>query len=121
MINRMHTRSKIFFPEPYVVRVEYPADFDSAVKYNKTIRNTYKLIKGTWGYSQLQLEESYVNNPWEPNRYVKQVYVNMMRGYVCFKDDLDALQFRLSIDNGAIKVLMWPKSLYFTIHEVTYE
>jgi hypothetical protein len=44
-------------------------------------------------------------------------YQTKIRGYICFADELDALQFRLSISAGSRQVKMWPER-WFTIHEV---
>lgn len=128
----LHTRSKIFFPSPYVVRLEYGHDQSEtnvSADYRKIIRNAYKLIKGTWGYSKLEYE---IITPRSPSPLVagsngtsmQQILwswsddsVCVHRGYLCFKDELDALQFRLTIATRAIQVKMWP-TLWFTIHEV---
>lgn len=138
MTKLLHTRSKIFFPDPYVVRMEYSHDIlwdEAAIDYRKVTRNAYKLIHGTWGYSALQSEQIKVK---DENVRVCQPYpaffnginqvqiigalfdvdwVQVSRGYLCFKDELDALQFRLSIDTRAMEVKMWP-ACWFTIHEV---
>jgi len=141
MTKLLHTRTKIFFPDPYVVRMEYGADttMDSAESdYRKVTRNAYKLIQGTWGYTKLEYEQSQTKNdhnhvaPPGPNHFngMNQAQIlgtlfspdwsHVLRGYLCFKDELDALQFRLSIDTRAIQVRMWP-SRWFTIHEVVEE
>jgi len=124
----LHTRTKIFFPDPYVVRLEYGdvPRFDAESDYRKVIHNAYRLIGGTWGYSNLEYEMTQIkseapvvsgifngvnitslDNSWE----------HLPRCYFCFKDELDALQFRLSISTRAIQVRIWPER-WFTIHEV---
>ena len=121
----LHARTKIFFPDPYVVRIEYDdggSDQDRMSDYRKIVRNTYKLINGTWGYSEL-LCESITTGRSPVASHAVQVFVSSndsvfaYRGYFCFKDELDALQFRLTIATRAIQVKMWPM-LWFTIHEV---
>jgi hypothetical protein len=134
----LHTHSKIFFKNPYVVMVEYPAGVpldNCETEHRKLTRNAYKLLKGTWGYCKLEYEMCKVkndhNNPlppgpghlggMTPNAVLSVLldpdYVHLARGYFCFKDELDALQFRLSLDTTAKQVLMWPER-WFTIHEV---
>lgn len=132
----LHTNSKIFFPDPYVVRVEYDGnlfDNETDARYRKLLRQTYKLIKGTWGHSPLVFETlqnsendpSVVPAPLTQQQIMTAIfssdYRSVKRGYLCFEDELDALQFRLSIDVTAIQVVMWPKQTSFTIHELVVE
>ena len=131
----IRTQSKIFFPNPYVVRVEYDGNqFDTTTDaaYRKLVRNTYRLIKGTWGHSALIFEVIRSEDPaisaqaqaltqtqiWAAIFSSVAPTYTARRGYFCFKDELDALQFRLSIDTTAIQVVMWPNDVRFTIHEV---
>jgi len=134
IVKRLHTNSKIFFSNPYVVRVEFPdmlPDVANA-EYRKITRSAYRLLKGTWGYSQLEYENWQVKNDSEPDPPVvvggatlsnifsslfDNNYISRLRGYICFADEMDALQFRLSISVQSIQVTMWPKR-EFTIHEV---
>ena len=137
-VRRLHTSSKIFFPNPYVVRVEYPAEvtFENAViEYRKMCRQAYRRLSGTWGHSALEPELVRVKNefahtaPPGPAHFAglpaavviaslfDPDYQNRNRGYLCFADELDALQFRLTIDTKALQVYMWPER-QFTIHEV---
>ena len=128
----VHTRTKIFFPNPYVVRVEYSKeipDTQAEANFRNTVRNTYRLIQGTWGHSSLHIEwdEKFTIPPNVLN--LIQIGINQqrvimaqtnetaLRGYFCFEDESDALQFRLSINVTAIQVKMWPER-WFTIHEV---
>jgi hypothetical protein len=120
-----------------MVRVEYPDGTmeDAMADYRKLTRQAYKLLKGTWGYSQLEYETWQTKKPDGPlvpasnpfagmnqNQIIASLFdndfVNILRGYICFKDEMDALQFRLSISAKAIQVRMWPKNREFTIHEV---
>ena len=124
MIRLIHTRSKIPFPNPYVLQVEYPGypNPDSDTEYNKLTRSTYRKMKGSWGYTELQ----------EDRHDISQVAVSlhMLRGtqaetvkraYICFESELDALQFRLGLDKKVTHVVMWPSTMLFTIHENIYE
>jgi hypothetical protein len=137
IIKRLHTNSKIFFPNPYMVRVEFPetAIEVAHAEYRKIIRSAYKLLQGTWGYCPLELETWQTgvehDRPANPNfnplaglppsqilaSLFETNYVSALRGYVCFAEEMDALQFRLTISSKARQVLMWPKK-EFTIHEV---
>lgn len=137
-MKRLHTRKKIFFPRPYVVRVEYSADMmmeQMESDYRKLTRQTYKLIKGTWGYCPLEPElvkvKDEFNHPTPPGpahfsglapgvviaSLFDPDYQHRIRGYLCFADELDALQFRLTISTTSRQVFMWPER-WFTIHEV---
>lgn len=132
----LHTNSKIFFPDPYVVRVEYDGilfDNETDARYRKLLRQTYKLIKGTWGHSPL-IFETLQNSESDPAAQTQPLtqqqimtaifssdFRSVKRGYLCFEDELDALQFRLSIDVTAMQVVMWPKQTLFTIHELVEE
>lgn len=136
----LHTNTKLFFSDPYVVRLEYKnihAMFQEDEDYRKITRATYKLIEGTWGYSKLVNDVIRVKNehghlfPPGPHHFDGMTQSQTMaslfdpdwqtvrRGYFCFKDELDALQFRLTINVNAVQVVMWPKNILFTIHEVT--
>jgi hypothetical protein len=137
-MKRLHPRTKIFFKSPYVVRMEYPAEIsleDAEKDYRKLTRRAYRLIAGTWGYCSLEPEMVKVkdefNHPAPPGpghfagmpaglqiaSLFDPDYQQRIRGYLCFKDELDALQFRLTISTAAIQVRMWPER-WFTIHEV---
>jgi hypothetical protein len=137
MIKRLHTRTKIFFQDPYVVRLEYQgiAASQAPADYRKLTRLTHKLIQGTWGFSTLEFELVHIknghNHPVSPgpslfngmsqNQIISSLFdsdwQHILRAYICFKDEMDALQFRLSIDTSVVQVKIWPQR-WFTIHEV---
>ncbi len=116
MAKLIHIRSKIFFTNPYVVRVEYVDQIDSVAEadYRQLTRSAYKHLHGTWGYSPLLFELIQLDNNFPPYYGVKSV----RRAYFCFQDKEDALQFRLSLFVSSIQVHMWPENTKFTIHEV---
>jgi len=129
MTKRLHTKVKIFFPNPYVIRLEhedYGIDGDPPSFLKLTPRVT-KQIQGTWGFARpeyetvktrsVSLSPTLIKNypPAGPFMNVFD-YKSSCFSYWCFKDEMDALQFRLMTDNKAIQVLIWPKR-YFTIHE----
>ncbi len=112
---RIHTRSKIFFPNPHVIRIDYGVDATnvSALRDWTTItRRAYRVITGTWGHSTLEHE---VLGDMKTTDLISHSLVQ--RGYMCFADELDVLQFRLSVSSKAYRVHMWPERL-FTIHEM---
>lgn len=125
--HRIHSGSKIFFPDPYVVRVEYPipGDYSEDMRnFQKLARTTYKLIKGTWGYCMPEEEQvdgfSKLDKHGQLSFAFNEHYRQMLRGYFAFKEEMDALQFRLSISVTSVRVNMWPHRK-FTIHEYTEE
>jgi hypothetical protein len=114
MTRRLHTRSGIFFNNPYVVRVDYAdgsindnAEFEK--HYHTLCKKTYALTDDTWGCSPLVTSVD-VGDDNISVRYT-------VRGYFVFKNKIDALQFKLSCDITNIRVHMWPSKLEFTIHE----
>lgn len=144
MTKRLHAHTKIFFPNPYVVRVTYGEGLvvnDDLFQRDWTalMRKTYKLVTSTWGHSTLEYEQTRVRvknettppvwlspqhvapkQVWTPSisSILDSEYEYFLRGYVCFQDELDALQFRLALSATAVQVKMWPSGRYFRIHEV---
>jgi hypothetical protein len=134
-VKRLHTNSKIFFPNPYMVRLEFPETSIEVAnaEYRKITRSAYKLLKGTWGYCPLDMETWKTGEDMTPTPHHNPLsgmnhtqilsslfdtnYITAIRGYICFAEEIDALQFRLSISTKAQQVLIWPKK-EFTIHEV---
>ncbi len=141
MTKKLHTKVKIFFPDPYVVRLDYPdTTLEKAeTEHRALVRHIYKNFSGTWGHTNLAYEMHQTKNdhkhpaPPGPTHYAGMSpgavlsslfdsdWVQMIRTYFVFKDEMDATQFRLSIDTKAIRVHMWPSDRLFTIHEVTDE
>jgi hypothetical protein len=127
----LHTKVKIPFTDPYVVRIQYGSDItydDAIVSHRKTMRNAYKLMQGSWGYSTLEYEQISIMNASSQVKAIWPVAAQAqvmfspdcslaLRAYVVFQDEMDALQFRLSIDANSTQVKMWPQR-WFTIHEV---
>lgn len=127
MTKRIHVNSRIYFPRPYVVRLSYldGAIDQSEADWRALMRRTYRVMTGTWGHTALEFEsyqpENHHNNSGSINSLASLFvsdFVSELRGYVCFENELDALQFRLTLDTRSIKVNMWPDSRKFTIHEV---
>jgi hypothetical protein len=102
-------------------------------EYSKLTRQTYRLIKGTWGYCPLKPEMVRVKDESDHLALLNPLHItngspvisplydpdfqHQCRGYLCFADELDALQFRLTVFTTSRQVLMWPERR-FTIHEV---
>lgn len=134
----LHTNSKIFFNNPYVLRIELgEASFEEARReYRTIIRSAYKRLQGTWGHSAPTAEHVRVkfDHPKQkyPNQYEGMTQNEMMnaimnpdwkmmqRAYLCFANEEDALQFRLSCTKTCLHVSMWPETI-FTIHESVEE
>lgn len=126
MTKRLHTDSKIFFPNPYVVMLEHGINEIDDFQFQKLTRRVYKLIQGTWGFSKPQLEYKLPppDNKKKPMlSAVPTIFIptyggeHTYRSYWAFKDEVDALQFRLMIGEKSLHVFMWPPR-FFTIHEV---
>lgn len=139
MTKLIHTQSKIFFPTPTVLRLEYGItghNNNSNSQHHLTVcRRAYRAIQGTWGHSPVMQEYTRVKNDY-PNigppivvNYAaglssgqqQQLILNpdwgrIDRAYFAFCDTADALQFKLTVDANAITVKMWPAAT-FTIHE----
>ena len=117
MTKFLHTDTLITFTNPYMVMIEHEgSDTEPDPReFQKLTRKVYELIRGTWGFSRPQSEYKFperVNRP-NPIHDLQIVY----RSYWVFKEEIDALQFRLMIGEKAMRVYMWPQRR-FTIHEV---
>jgi hypothetical protein len=113
----LHTRAKIFFPEPYVVRVDYeviPGGKDVDALHRALTRQTYKTMQCSWGHSTVHHE---MTRNVDLLSLFNPDFTTRFCAYFCFKDDIDALQFRLKLTEKAIHVSMWPAQ-EFTIHEI---
>ena len=133
----IHSDSRIFFPNPHVVRLEFSNHTENTVEseFYKIKRSAYKLLKGTWGHSKIITEIIQIKNDFNHsappgaghfsgmnNAQVLASLFNpdwkqLPAAYICFADELDELQFRLSVPCISKKVIIWPDT-GFTIHEV---
>lgn len=138
MSKLIHTNSSIFFSNPYVLRLDFPdKTYDTALReYLKNNRKAYRLMGGTWGHTTLEMEMVRFKHDHETlnapgpgffgamltpaviSSLLDPDFKQIPRGYLCFADELDALQYRLTVEANAIHVLMWPTDRKFTIHEV---
>jgi hypothetical protein len=85
-----------------------------------------KNIHGTWGFCVPEYEIIRTISPEDFKAMSSANQMNALfigagesavRSYWCFADEMDALQFRLSVGTTAIHVNMWPDR-FFTIQEV---
>lgn len=126
----LHTNIKIPFKDPYVVRIQYDetvSGIDDQKHFRDLTKKTRKTIHGSWGFSYPELEkipvpvEELAQTTSSPTVvFYSDSFKYLNRGYFCFNDEIDALQFRLGLgsDIKAVQVVMWPKNRLFTIHEV---
>ena len=118
MTKKIHVRTKIFFSNPYVVRIDHNTDdgLGSTAGFRKIKTQAYKSIQGTWGWSPPEYEIIKKDDKKIVNHWAGIFDESILRSYWCFANDLDALQFRLMIGNNASQVYMWPER-WFTIYE----
>lgn len=132
MKKEIHVNSKIFFADPFVIRVDH-TDVTGLQMSGATpqsflalTRKIYKNIKGTWGVSKPRWEQVSLINKDTIDPTLSKHQLNLLygsnfhsalRSYWCFKNELDVLQFKLMLDRNAVRVLMWPEC-NFTIHEI---
>lgn len=124
MKTTMHFASKMFIPNPYVVRVEYKkgngVDMDIA-DFRKILKKVRPLIYATWGYTDPVWEKISNTDDSTPvivgANFTWRAPDFYLRSYWVFSDELDALQFRLSVGESAQKMQIWPKNTKFTIIE----
>ena len=131
MTKKIHTQSKIFFPNPTVVRLDHTiegvsiGDASQTNGYMTTLKMARKRILGTWGYSPPMIEAIPHPAPQLING-VPHVTIDMLfgdqsrhRSYWCFEDEMDALQFKIAAGDNSHTVSMWPNKVLFTIYEYT--
>lgn len=112
----LRTDIKIPFGNPYVVRLDYNDVQESVINADrrKLIKRCTETMGASWGYSKIVHERG-------PDREVQPLILNgtnispgwwaptdIPRIYFCFADEIDALQFRLTISTRAQQVKIWP-------------
>lgn len=116
-MRRIHTESKIFFKESYVCRVRFPLaqyEYIAAVaEFSKTRKRLYNVTGNTWGHSKIYSENIREFSFDKMNEACVEY-----RGYICFSNELDVLQFLLGAKDNVQRVSVWPDRVTFTIHEV---
>ena len=126
MIKKIHVKSPMFLPTPYIVRVEHGIpgayNFDLAEFY-KLLRRTRTTIFATWGYTDPELEVAPSREAGQDAQARNSSMLSitdtifLLRSYWIFEDKSDALQFRLGLPELATQVFMWPRQKVFTIYE----
>jgi hypothetical protein len=125
MVKKIHIKSQMFLPAPYVVRVDhkhhnsYELDL---TEFYKLLRRTRTTILATWGYSDPELEVASTEIDEKSSKAWNQLLniidtTTSLRSYWVFTDEVDALQFRLGLPEVATQVFMWPYKKVFTIYE----
>jgi len=104
-------------PNAHVLSVDYVPDghfmYSGADKeYRELIKEIYKTIHGTWGYTKLA--ETTIGK-YNPNNYAEY---SRFRGYLFFADSQDVLQVKLRFETKLKTALVWPTGLRFQVHEV---
>jgi len=125
MKHKLHIASRMFLTNPYVVRVKHPESISYENQNLSEFRKMLKLAKtqitDTWGYSNPAFE--IVKTEWEEVKTHNQAWINHSptviecHSYWVFTNELDALQFRLSVGENAIQMHMWPTNIKYTITE----
>lgn len=124
----MHINAKMFIPNPYVIKVYHPdisAISADMTEFRRVLKNARISAGDTWGYSNPGGEHiSLTQEEFNRKQFPTSPYVNvhtlsnyLFFSYWFFKDDQDALQFRLITGNTAKQVFIWPSSRTFTITE----
>lgn len=109
MNRKIHTKSKIFFKDPIVIKVIYDDNEQTPiVVHTKLCRKLYKNVFATYGYTP--------NTHFAEVNDINKMYVEV--AYFCFQDEQDALQFMLSNHGITQRLKLWPK-VEFTIHEIS--
>jgi hypothetical protein len=89
---------------PIVVRLQQEFEIDifgpKFPNFLKMLKGFRKLIKGTWGVSQIVMDNTKTGSQ-----------------YFFFDNEDDLLMFLLKAPNNTKRVYMWPSNLRFTIYE----
>ncbi len=122
MSKKLHVASDVIFDNPYVVRVNHTESTNgnyNLLEFRKILKLAKELIHGTWGYSNAEYEELVDKSDVRHGGLSIIVHKYECRSYWVFKDNIDALQFRLTVGDKATHVHMWPTKIKFTITEYT--
>ena len=121
----MYFASRMFLKDPYVVRVVHPeSPTPSNVnlgEFRKMLKVAKSQITDTWGYSNPRFEtiksdavQAVAFNGQQMNWLNP---IDRCHSYWVFTNEMDALQFRLTVGDNAMQMHMWPQSVRFTITE----
>jgi hypothetical protein len=123
---KLHIASRMFLTDPYVVRVRHPEsvsyDNQNLSEFRKMLKIAKAQITDTWGYSNPVFE--IIKTDGEPGVIFTGITTTQWftpttecHSYWVFTNELDALQFRLSVGENALQMHMWPNNVKFTITE----
>ena len=122
---KLHIASRMFLSDPYVVRVKHPESVSyenqNLTEFRRLLRTAKLMIRDTWGYSNPQFE-IIKSDSIQAVAFNGQVIpwlnpVSECHSYWIFTNEMDALQFRLTIGENALQMHMWPKNIKYTITE----
>ena len=126
MKTKLHIGTKMFLKDPYVVRVEHPGTEPpnlDLTHFRKFLKTAKSLTTASWGYSNPEYrivgETKHTATVTFLNNHSNTFYVPVYGcySYWAFTDELDALQFRLTVGENAAQMYMWPANIKFTITE----
>ena len=126
MKHKIHIASRMFLTDPYVVRVKHPEsvsyDNQNLTEFRKLLKTAKSQITDTWGYSNPVFET--IKSDHEPGMAVNGIQTTQWfmplkecHSYWVFTNEMDALQFRLTVGENAIQMHMWPNNIQYTITE----
>lgn len=128
MKTKLHIRVKNFIPKPYVVRIDHAEmsmDNLTLSEFRSILTRSKKIFGDTWGYSNPEME---VLDTDKEEKLALGNYTALFnsrdfvyRSYWLFADNMDALQFRLSVGEKATQVYIWPQQIKFTITEFLHD
>ena len=115
----LHTKQRIKIKNPYVILMTHtPAksfSSDHEIAYQELIKFVRGQAVETWGYSELWTTDGQkVTYPFYPQFQSEDKKVI---SYWFFKDEQDALAFRLKAYGKCQQVHMWPGKITFTVFE----
>lgn len=125
---KMHFQTRLFIPNPYVVRVDHGTGdgfhFDLK-EFRRVLSSLKKTVTSTWGYSDPIWERHIlpedntltISTPTYYNAVNVHVFENRQVSYWVFSDTIDALQLKLIVGDKSMSTQMWPSNLKFTITE----
>jgi hypothetical protein len=133
IVKKFHINVPLFITNPYVVRLDHNTATGSfnidILEFRKILKIAKTCTTNTWGYSSPEIEHVTIPEESRPVQIIppsaQQYTLNfsteqmIYRSYWVFKDEMDALQFRLTVGETARHVYMWPTNVKFTIQEYT--
>jgi hypothetical protein len=119
---RFHINSRMFISNPYVIRVTHPEctspENMRLGEFRKMLKTAKSQITDTGGYSNPEFEiiKSNITTNISLQKFWDAPSVQC-HSYWVFTNELDALQFTLSVGENALKMHIWPTNVKYTITE----